>query len=45
MGGNSRDKIYGHLDCWSANRHLPTYAKIRVFFTDEEAATVLRAMA
>ena len=36
LGGNRRDKIYGRLDCWSANLNLPkVYAKHRVFFKDE----------
>jgi len=38
MGGNSRHRIHGRLDCWSANRALPTYASIRFFFADEQAA-------
>ena len=39
LGGNSRDKIYGHLDCSSAIRALPKgYARHRVFFKDEAAA-------
>jgi hypothetical protein len=38
LGGNSRDNIYGHLDCYSANKTPPSYAKIRVFFADEDAA-------
>lgn len=39
LGGNRRDKIYGRLDCWSANLALPKgYAKHRVFFKDETAA-------
>ena len=40
LGGNSRDKIYGRLDCPSANRWVKhgTYAKIRVFFKGEAAA-------
>lgn len=39
LGGNRRDKIYGRLDCWSANLALPKgYAKHRVFFKDEAAA-------
>ncbi len=36
--GNKRDLIYGRLDCPSAIRHLPGYAKVRVFFADEAAA-------
>ena len=39
LGGNRKLKIYGHLDCWSANRALAKgYAQHRVFFTDEQAA-------
>lgn len=39
LGGNSRDKIYGSLDCSSAIRALPKgYASHRVFFKDEAAA-------
>lgn len=39
LGGNRRDKIYGRLDCWSANLALAKgYAKHRVFFEDEAAA-------
>lgn len=39
LGGNSKDKIYGRLDCSSAIRALPKgYAKHRVFFQDEAAA-------
>ena len=40
LGGNSRDKIYGRLDCPSANRWVRhgTYQKIRVFFKDEATA-------
>ena len=39
LGGNSKDKIYGKLTCWSANNALAKgYAKIRVFFADEETA-------
>jgi hypothetical protein len=38
IGGNSRDRIYGRLDCPSAIRALPAYAAIRVFFADEDAA-------
>jgi hypothetical protein len=39
LGGNRRDKLYGRLDCWSANLALPKgYAKHCVFFRDEEAA-------
>ncbi len=36
--GTRRDRIYGRLDCWSANLALPKgYAKHRVFFKDEAA--------
>jgi methylphosphotriester-DNA--protein-cysteine methyltransferase len=39
LGGNSRLRIYGTLDCWSARRALGKgYAKIRVFFADEATA-------
>ena len=38
LGGNKRLGIYGMLDCPSANRTLETYAKVRVFFADENAA-------
>lgn len=40
LGGNSRDKIYGRLDCPDANNAVKqgTYAKIRVFFKDEATA-------
>ena len=39
LGGNSRLKIYGRLDCPSALRHLDKgYPLIRVFFADEEVA-------
>ena len=39
LGGNRKGKIYGRLDCWSANLALPKgYAKHRVFFKDEAAA-------
>ena len=40
LGGNSRDKIYGRLDCPFANRvvRLGTYQKIRAFFKDEATA-------
>jgi methylphosphotriester-DNA--protein-cysteine methyltransferase len=39
LGGNSKLRIYGRLDCWSANRALDKgYAKIRVFFADEATA-------
>lgn len=40
LGGNKRLKIYGRLDCSSANRFvkLGTYQKVRVFFKDEATA-------
>ena len=40
LGGNSRDKIYGRLDCPAANYWVKrgSYAKIRVFFKDEATA-------
>lgn len=39
LGGNSKDKIYGKLDCWSALRWVGRgYERIRVFFADEETA-------
>lgn len=38
LGGYRRRKIYGTLDCPSANRTLETYAKSRVFFADENVA-------
>ena len=40
LGGNKRLKIYGRLDCPSANRYvkLGTYQKVRVFFKDEATA-------
>jgi hypothetical protein len=38
LGGNRRLKIYGRLDCPSARRALPTYAKVRTFFADEATA-------
>jgi hypothetical protein len=39
LGGNSRLRIYGRLDCHSAVRALPKgYAKHRVFFADETTA-------
>ena len=41
LGGNSRMKIYGRLDCSSANRAIGsgnTYQKRRVFFADETTA-------
>ena len=40
LGGNKRLKIYGRLDCPSANRWIQKgyYVKDRVFFMDEETA-------
>ena len=39
IGGNSRLRIYGRLDCPSALRALPKgYTKHRVFFADEATA-------
>ena len=39
LGGNRREKIYGRLDCWSANNALEKgYAKVRVFFADVATA-------
>ena len=40
LGGYRPQKIYGRLDCASANRHLANggYARDRVFFADEPAA-------
>ena len=40
LGGNKRLKIYGRLDCKSANRWIAKgyYVKDRVFFIDEETA-------
>ena len=40
LGGYSRKKIYGRLDCPSALRHIANgnYVKHRVFFADEETA-------
>ena len=42
FGGNSKLKIYGKLDCWSAlsaiKHHPGSYEKVRVFFADEKAA-------
>lgn len=39
LGGNSKAKIYGRLDCKSAIGALPLgYAKQRVFFADEATA-------
>ena len=40
IGGNKRLKIYGRLDCPSANRWIKKgyYVKDRVFFQDEDTA-------
>lgn len=40
FGGNCKLKIYGRLDCPSANSHIQKgeYVKHRVFFADEETA-------
>lgn len=40
LGGNKRLKIYGRLDCTSANRYIKKghYVKDRVFFADEKTA-------
>lgn len=39
LGGNSRDKLYGRLDCSAANNALAKgYASHRVFFSNEAAA-------
>ena len=40
LGGHSQVKIYGKLDCPSANRYIAKgqYIKHRVFFADEETA-------
>lgn len=40
LGGNKRLKIYGRLDCPSANRWIAKgyYVKDRVFFLNEEDA-------
>jgi hypothetical protein len=41
FGGNGRMKIYGRLDCCSANRAVAkgsTYQQHRVFFADEATA-------
>jgi len=39
LGGNSNLRLYGRLDCGSANAALPKgYARCRVFFADEAAA-------
>lgn len=39
LGGNSKSRIYGHLDCTAANSALALgYAKHRVFFANETDA-------
>ena len=40
IGGHKKSRIYGRLDCRSANRHVAagTYQKSRVFFADESDA-------
>lgn len=40
LGGHRKLKIYGRLDCPSANRWVQKgeYVKYRVFFADEETA-------
>ncbi len=38
FGGYKPKRIYGRLDCASANRSLATYARSRVFFANEAAA-------
>lgn len=42
LGGNSKDKIYGRLNCYSALnaiKHYPgSYERVRVFFADERTA-------
>jgi hypothetical protein len=42
LGGNSRSKLYGRLDCPAALRAIAAaadiYARTRVFFADEETA-------
>lgn len=40
FGGHQRYKIYGRMDCSSANRHIANgkYIRRRVFFADEETA-------
>src|SRR5690349_110832 len=42
LGGNAKDKIYGHLDCGSAlaaiRNYGESYTEHRVFFADEDAA-------
>lgn len=40
LGGNRDLRIYGRLDCWSANIYVKkgSYQKARVFFKDEATA-------
>lgn len=42
LGGNSKDKIYGQLNCSAAlntiRRFPGSYEKVRVFFADERTA-------
>jgi Metal binding domain of Ada len=40
LGGYSKLRIYGRLDCWSAKRHIANghYVPYRVFFADEPTA-------
>jgi len=40
LGGHSRLRIYGRLDCPSARRHIAAggYVRYRVFFADEATA-------
>ena len=40
LGGHRKLRIYGRLDCPSANRHISQghYVKYRVFFKDEATA-------
>ena len=42
FGGHKKLKIYGRLDCPSANRHIANgqYVQHRVFFATEEDAVV-----
>ena len=42
LGGHSKLKIYGRLDCPSALRYIDKgqYVKYRVFFADEKTAVV-----
>ncbi len=40
LGGHRKTKIYGKLDCKTANKYLSKghYSKNRVFFADEQTA-------